>query len=62
MTTYAILNLPATYTVSEELVLSFLPQWVARYEETVLGMFDSRVRAQHQCVWHCSVQQCLEEA
>jgi hypothetical protein len=62
MTTFSVKNLDARYTVSEELVLSFLPQWVARFEGSLIGVYDSRVLAECNCRWHYSMQMCAEEA
>lgn len=62
MTTYAVMNLDARYSVSQELVLVFIESWAARFEGELLGFFGSKLMAEHMCRWHESVQQCLEEA
>jgi hypothetical protein len=62
MPSYSVLNLDARFSVSQELTLVFLEVWTARCEETVLGMFGSRLAAEHACYWSASQECCLEEA
>lgn len=62
MKTLSVMNLPATYTVSQELALVFLSLWTASFDGMELGCFPSRDMAESCCRWHFACQMCLEEA
>lgn len=62
MPSYSILNLDARFSVSQELTLVFLEVWTASFEGETLGIFGSRLAAEHACYWSASQERCLEEA
>lgn len=57
----SVMGIDARYSVENTLVLSFMSVWVARCEEQVLGMYETRKLAEHHCVFHESDARCLEE-
>lgn len=62
MIAFSVKNLDARWSVSEELVLSFVKAWVARCEDEIIGVYQTRTMAEHSCRWSASQMMCLEEA
>lgn len=62
MPSYSVLNLDARFSVCQELALVFLEVWTANCEGETLGIFGSRIAAEHACYWAASQERCLEEA
>ena len=54
----AVMNLPATYSTTNELIFEYLPQFVAWYEDTILGFYDTIEQAQGKCKLHALCVEC----